>query len=413
MKKIILIFIFITLFPLFSYTDMTYTTIKHSFVEVDFSKFYGHSISVGSNYDDWKGIAPLEWNTSTYSSNEFIYIDALYDDTGDGDYTYPTNSIFTNGMADITEFRVTYDTNYLYLYVKLLMGSPEGTGWWVNGIIIGISEINAQYGNYYLIEGDGINPDLGPAAEINTAIKIQYTLFASSTYRIRMWNYKGEKIGDGDDSDNSDGNLNNIKVKAVNWNIYEIGIPFNLIGTVKNKKYKFFVASCFEENQMVREVQGSPKPTEWYITGGDRIWWNNLGVDPDVMDLIGAEKKLQEEDLNNYQEVFYDDSTSDLENFNMDIYPYIFTPGEEDLTIFFTLNQSSFVTINIKDLNNNIIKNICSNKNIIPDTGLRTIEFRWDGTDNSNHIVGQGIYIVEVIFNNNRKKIMRKVVRIW
>jgi len=420
MKEInikIFIICFLFIFNLHNrvFSDAIFTTIEYSYVEVDFTKFKGHSITVDNSYTDWKGIAPEQDNTYVYSSNEYIYKDAWYDDTGDGDYTYPTNKRFKEGMADIIEFRVTYDSTNLYFLIKLRDASPDGDGWWVNGILIGINDESSENGNYYFIQGDGIDPDKGPAAEINTKIKINYTIFASSTYRIRMWNHNGIKVGDGDDPDNSDGKLNNLKVKAKEWNKYEIGIPLTLIGSVSNKKLRFIVGSCFEENQMAREVQGYPLVTEWYITGGDRIWWNNTSPDPDVMDLIGASKILQEKDLNNYRGIFFN-AEYDFEVFNMDIKPYIFSPKkDEKLTVYFTLATKAKVTINIRDLSGNLLKNLVKDNEISPEPNSNLyVEKIWDGRDKNNNLLKRGAYIVEAIFSNSKEeKIVRKVVRIW
>ncbi len=395
-----------------TYGYMNYSEVKFSFVEVDFSKFTGHSITVDGNYSDWRNLPYLNDNSSIYFSNEFIYKDPLNDDTGDGDYTYPTNSRFTQGMLDITEFRVTYDSNFLYFYIKLKTASPHPDGWWLNGIIIGINDETLTQGNYYLIEGDGINPDSGPCAEIRTIFKIQYTIFMASTYRIRMWDWEGKKIGDGDDPDNSDGSLNNLKVKAGTWNIYEAGIPLSLLN-IKNKKIRFLAGSCFEENQMVREVQGYPLLTEWYITGGDRYWWNNLSSDPDVIDLIGADKYHQEQDLSSYENLFI--AEQNFENFNVTLSSSIFSPSKgEDLIIYFTPVNETVVSIYIKDLEGEIVKTIIENKIVKPESSFKTVEYHWNGTDYNNKEVKRGIFLIEVIFKQNNKfKITRKVVRVW
>ncbi|MBU1077650.1 MAG: hypothetical protein KKH98_10180 [Spirochaetes bacterium] len=392
------------------------TLVEHSYVEVDFSLFSGHTILVDTNYSDWKGVQPSGDNSAVYSSNEYIYKDAYYDDTGDGDYAYPTGGHFKRGMADIVQFRVTYDTTNLYFYVNLLDASPDpADGWWVNGFVMGIHDSTAEGGNNFLIQGNGVDPDSGPAAEINTKEKIHYTLFASSTYKIRMWNASGVKIGDGNDGDNSDGTLNNIRIKAKEWNKYEVGIPFSLIGPVAGKKLKFLVGSCFEEGNMVREVQGYPLSTEWYITGGDKQWWVNTGPDPDVMDLIGAAKDLQQKDLGNYREIFFN-AEFDFEVFNMDIRPYIFSPGKsETVTIYFTFAKAGKVTLRVRDLNGRSIRTIEDGLDVAPEAENNLyIEKTWDGRDNDNTLLDRGAYIIEAVFADGKEeKISRKVVRVW
>ncbi|MBN1897953.1 MAG: hypothetical protein JW827_04180 [Spirochaetes bacterium] len=391
------------------------TTVEHSYVEVDFSQFSGHTITVDTQYSDWVGTAPTVDNTGVYNANEFIYKDAWRDDTGDGDYAYPWNQRFKQGMADIVEFRVTYDASNLYFYVEMLDASPDADGWWVNGVLIGISDQSTPDGNNYLIQGDGVDPDKGPAAEINTKYRIQYTIFAEATYRIRMWNYYGIKIGDGQDPYNEDGSISNLQVKAKEWNKYEIAVPQSLIGTVTNKKIKFLVASCFQEAQMVREVQGYPLSTEWNITGGDRQWGVNTGPDPDVMDLIGASSEKQAQDLAGYRDIFFN-SEFDFEVFNFDLKPYIFSPSiGETTTIYFTAATQLSVTLNIRDLNGEMLKTLLNEYPITLPTGANQYwEIKWDGADKRNNILKRGAYIVEAIFKRNKQeKIVRKVVRIW
>lgn len=392
---------------------MNYAQIVHSYVTVDFSKFAGHSVTVDGSYSDWIGALPEKANSFWVDSGEFVYRDAVGDDTGDGDYSYPTDERFCEGMLDITQFRVTYDNNYLYIYVEFKTASEHPDGWWVNAVVIGMSDESSEDGNFYLIEGDGENPDAGPAAEIRTSFKIQYTVFASSTYRIRMWDWTGKKIGDGDDPDNSDGTMNNLKVKAGQWNRYEMAVPLSLIGGVSGKRIRFVVGSCFEENQMAREVQGYPLLTQWYITGGDRYWWNNLSSDPDVIDLIGADLEAQQEDLASYQDLFF--SEEKFENFNVGLSAPIFSPAKgEKLLIYFTLSEPTCVTISLKDLASRLIRSVLQCQEVVPQSPYKTVIYEWDGKDNKGQIVDRGIYIVEVVFEKDgQRKTVRRLVRLW
>ena len=74
-------------------------------------------ITVDGDPSDWIGTPPGEDNKATYSAGEFIWRDELNDDVGDGDYSYPTS--LEAGMADLVEFRVRIDENYIYFLVKL------------------------------------------------------------------------------------------------------------------------------------------------------------------------------------------------------------------------------------------------------------------------------------------------------
>lgn len=402
-----------------------YSVLEHSYVEVDFSHITGHHVTVGSNRD-WKGQAPSEWNTFVYSSNEYIYKDAYGDDTGDGDYAYPTNKVFlkkTGGqfedgrIADIVEFRTTYDATNLYFTIGLWEASPDPGGWWANALLIGIADDDPATGKPYFIQGDGSDPDKGPAAELNTKFNLDYTIFAASTYKIRMWNADGVKIGDGKNATNilDDGKLDNLQVKAPEWNRYEIAIPLSLIGPVAGRKFRFIVGSCFEEYSTAREVQGYPLVTEWYPTGGDAVWWNSIGPDPDIMDLIGASAELQQSDLANYTRLFNNPDES-FEIFNADIRPYIFSPKEgQALTAFFTLSLKVRVTIQVKDLNNRIVRKLLDNAEVdAPASPITPLEYTWNGRDDRNALLKRGAYIVEFLFESGKeRKTVRKVARIW
>lgn len=50
--------------------------------------------------------------------SQYQWKDALDDDLGDGDYTYPTDATFDGKEADIAEFRVAYDYAYVYFLIR-------------------------------------------------------------------------------------------------------------------------------------------------------------------------------------------------------------------------------------------------------------------------------------------------------
>ena len=51
--------------------------------------------------------------------SQFMYLDAVGDDTGDGDFQYPTNATWGGTEYDIGEVRVAYDFNNVYFLVKI------------------------------------------------------------------------------------------------------------------------------------------------------------------------------------------------------------------------------------------------------------------------------------------------------
>ncbi len=77
------------------------------------------TITVDGNPSDWTGTAPTTVNTAVVSNGEFIWNDTTGDDTGNGSYTYPTNSAFNPGLFDITELRITADAQNLYVLIKV------------------------------------------------------------------------------------------------------------------------------------------------------------------------------------------------------------------------------------------------------------------------------------------------------
>lgn len=83
---------------------------------------FAHQIIVDGLDNDWTGTpAGIDSFTVDTSAGEAIWQDALDDDLGDGDYTYPTDSIFRGTEADLTELRVTDlpDSSYLYLLIRI------------------------------------------------------------------------------------------------------------------------------------------------------------------------------------------------------------------------------------------------------------------------------------------------------
>lgn len=262
------------------------------------------TIFVDQNPSDWTNVTgeyPVPGtNMAIVTDNQYIWQDPYGDDTGDGDYLYPTNSTaFNPSSADIDQFRVCWDNNNVYILIRAWNANAE---WFRNAEIIGICT-NLNTGSAVLIEGDGTNPDNGPTAELrSTKIKCDFVLFLATTYKGWLWNNAtGTKIGDASNSAD-DGTLNNFSMADIQWNEYEISIPTTLIGSPKDKTWYFIVGWGFEENNYIREVQpyNGGDPMEWYPCNGDNTWWDNLSVDPDVMDLIGAPLNQQVSDLSSY-----------------------------------------------------------------------------------------------------------------
>lgn len=256
------------------------------------------------NINDWTNSAGFKFlsdNTAGVKSNQYVWQDAYNDDKGDGDYVYPYTNWFGANSADIDQFRVSWDANYLYLMVRMHNGTGE---WWASAFFVGIDTGTPASGMRLFIEGDGTTASNGPSIELRCGNpRIDYLLFCTSKERARLWNSAGTYIGDGSFGA-SDGTKNNIYCLANAWNEYEVAIPRALIGGAvpTNSTWRFIAGSSFELNGMSREIQpdnGGVPIQDWPIHGDDN-WWDNRGVDPDVFDLIGASQADQESDLNSY-----------------------------------------------------------------------------------------------------------------
>ncbi|MDD5066566.1 MAG: glucodextranase DOMON-like domain-containing protein [bacterium] len=262
------------------------------------------TMTMDQSPQDWTNVTGMTPNSTPNSAvvrdHQWIWQDARNDDHGDGDYVYPTNQVFNpqaSDTADIEQVRICWDNNYVYFFLRTWNAN---TNWDYTGVIITIST-NKNTGSPYIIEGDHLNPDNGPCAELrSSAMKADYVLFLAGTWKAWLWdNVTHVKLGDANNG-SADGNMDNLPFKDIYWNEFELAVPISVIGSPSNKSWKYMVGWGFHENEYFREVQGYPLITEWYFTGGDNTWWNNLSTDPDVCDLIGASQIQQELDLSSY-----------------------------------------------------------------------------------------------------------------
>ncbi|MFA6355898.1 MAG: glucodextranase DOMON-like domain-containing protein, partial [Candidatus Omnitrophota bacterium] len=153
----------------------------------------GHKIAVDKAIRDWKGVAPEADNTAAVSEGEYIWKDAAGDDLGNGKYVYPQNKALKKG-GDLKEFRVTFDSENLYLLIK----TDRPGDWWVPYRIIGIDVDGAaggKNGNAVMAQGDMDEYafDSGCFAELKTTPELacDYMIAVSSTYKGRIWDGKG------------------------------------------------------------------------------------------------------------------------------------------------------------------------------------------------------------------------------
>lgn len=256
----------------------------------------GHSVTVDKNVSDWVGVRPVQENTSVVSEGEFIYRDAKGDDTGAGNYTYPTNEAFKK-CADLREFRVTFDKDNVYFLIRFNRPGQS----WVPYCLIGIDQDGAsggKGGTVVLTEGDldFISEDEGTYAELKVAPELacEYVVSIFSCYRGRIWDAKGKLVAR---RDGKKGDTPGFVVDDVNWSSVEVAIPQKIIGNPDGKTWRFIVATGLEEYGHLREMADTT--TEWH--GGGGIGTGDEGeADPNIYDLASSSQEIQEKELSSF-----------------------------------------------------------------------------------------------------------------
>ena len=257
----------------------------------------GHSIKVDKNVRDWVGVPPEQENAATVSNGEYIWKDEKNDDTGNGHYTYPTNRAVNKG-ADLREFRVTWDSENLYLMIKC----DRPGDYWAPYRIIGIDKDGAKGGNsgtqvLAQVNLDDISPDTGCYGNLKVSPELacEYAIGISNSYKGRIWDAKGKLIArkEGDNNDTS-----GFLVDDANWNAVEVAIPLKLIGAspalLSGQTWRFIVGVGLQDNEIFRKIDKDA--SEWHGGGGEIN-----GSNPYVYDLASPDRKTQEYELNSYK----------------------------------------------------------------------------------------------------------------
>ncbi len=108
-----------------------------------------HTITVDGDSSDWIGTPPSTTNSSTISNEELIWSDAVGDERTD--FSSP------DSWVDLKEFRMTADSNYLYILIKLndtstlTIGTDGGT---FIAICLDYDQINNSGQTYFAGESD-------------------------------------------------------------------------------------------------------------------------------------------------------------------------------------------------------------------------------------------------------------------
>jgi len=267
-------------------------------------------IIIDGNPSDWIGTAPTTPNTWAISEGEGIWVDEVGDDTGNGSYTYPTNPVFTGGDADLTEFRIHWNTTHVMFLLKFVDITDIG---WLGASSPYLTEIQAETtavaicvdtnqvdcSGYWQVD-DGRN---GISAEINLTSTCWWEyLFEIAFGDVVLWcrppDYKGVK------------EATRAIPTAVNVTLYETieaAVPIDPTGVAglpdpTGQTWRVFVFVGLQDYGAFREIASAEVAaiTEWAPGGGEGDYSvGGRGPDPDAFDAAFFSTKAEQEDAFN------------------------------------------------------------------------------------------------------------------
>jgi hypothetical protein len=243
-------------------------------------------ITVDGLTNDWHGI-PGARGTGTISSTEFIWKDEMNDDTGDGDYTYPTDATFTGGDADIDEFRLAWDTGYLYFLFKPVSVNPSASFFTPYfGIAIDTNRVYGSGRTELGIEGGIANG--GTDAVLSGYLASEFEVAIPGGNPVVMVDKNGTNVSTGVRSAYN-------KTSGAT----EIAVPLSTIGNPAGHTWSFVPYAGLETFNMLREIQLNR--AQWVPGGGYDN--DSAGNEPDIFDLVGNTAANQIVDLSSYSGV--------------------------------------------------------------------------------------------------------------
>jgi len=212
----------------------------------------------------------------------YTFFDESNDDKGDGDYTYPTNSVFKGGLFDLREFRLTYDNFNLYFLLKL----GKVTNVWNN--MAGFCHQRAVI----LIDQDRVygsgNTSAYPNVNVDPACAWEYEVVigpsVGGTINAKAFARDGSSVSI-------------INKGSTAYNVIEASVPISFIGNPRNQTWRFMVLICSQNESGpfggFRDVTYSGG--EWVFGGG-----TDTDYDPLVLDLAFTSGADQDSQLNSY-----------------------------------------------------------------------------------------------------------------
>ncbi len=266
------------------------------FVLVFVVKVYAHTVIVDGDPADWIGVTLSQNDTAYIDAGEAIWIDTQGDDIGDGgdalnaqddtsSYTYPTDTTFTGGEADIIQCRVTADTENLYFLIQL--DTFASVYYPMVVITLDVDHISGS-GAIWVPQ----NADLQVAPEIAW----EYAIVLADN-NIRVFNSEWAEITD------------DVQAQAVfnpNGGYIEAGLNARLLSPDVNILDTVVYYTCMAGlNEFGDFKEVDSVATQWHGGGGlgengntDSPYW----IEPDVYDLAFVSSSDQVNDLNTYND---------------------------------------------------------------------------------------------------------------
>lgn len=242
------------------------------------------SILVNGIDGDWAVPGGMVQDTWALSPQRvFVWRDAEGDDLGPGTYTYPTNSAFTGGDADLAELRVALTSTHVLFFIRPVSINP-GASFFTPYFGVGID----------LAPGGrpgSLGYDLSTSAVGVADLEVRPD--ASPEFELIFTGPAGAHLVDASGS---------LVPGTINWayaqstGVVEIGVPramLGLTGTLNTQQFRILPYSALETFGGIREVSTSNAA---FTPGGGATHAN----DPDVFDLAGAGTADQLADLQDY-----------------------------------------------------------------------------------------------------------------
>jgi len=304
-----------------------------------------HSITVDGDPSDWIGIGGAP-NTGTYSGFEYIWVDEVGDDTGNGTYTYPTNPAFTGGDADLKELRITRDSDYVYFL--LTFANITDNGWvgdsygaWLSdpdqaettAVAISIDTDRVSYSGMDLVDDGigGIGADIRLPSEAYWEYLIEIELMDVVLWR---WDADFEEVWEA---------TRNFPCAAntMFYETIEFAIPIDPywgldgLPDPTSQIWRFSVFIGIQDYEQFREVASAEvaATNPWAPGGGEGNYYPGApGPDPDAFDAaFFATKADQEAAFNGFTEWDFAVISAYMD-IDMD-FPSIPVPYEHELSV--------------------------------------------------------------------------------